>query len=123
MAESAGQLPVHIARASETLTISLPLRFRANDADPFDSRQGKTLGDNNKHWFRAKFFQQYRLFFRYHLEAKIIVYARVNDEENKRAFASKTDAYKVFAKMLKSGNPPDDWEALLKAARDAKLPL
>lgn len=45
-----------------------------------DYRQGKTLGDNNKHWFRAKFFQQYRLFFRYHLESKIIVYAWVNDE-------------------------------------------
>jgi toxin YhaV len=88
-----------------------------------DYRQGKTLGDNNKHWFRAKFFQQYRLFFRYHLEAKIIVYAWVNDEENKRAFASKTDAYKVFAKMLKSGNPPDDWDALLTAARSEKLPL
>ena len=85
-----------------------------------DYRQGKTLGDNNKHWFRAKFFQQYRLFFRYHLESKIIVYAWVNDEGNKRAYDSKTDAYKVFAKMLKSGNPPDDWDALLKAAKDAQ---
>ena len=28
-------------------------------------RQGGTLGDDRKHWFRAKFFQQYRLFFRY----------------------------------------------------------
>ncbi|MBW2709593.1 MAG: type II toxin-antitoxin system YhaV family toxin [Deltaproteobacteria bacterium] len=27
-----------------------------------------TLGNNHKHWFCAKFFQQYRLFFRYHLE-------------------------------------------------------
>lgn len=86
-----------------------------------DYRQGKTLGDNNKHWFRAKFFQQYRLFFRYHLESKIIVYAWVNDEGNKRAYDSKTDAYKVFAKMLKSGNPPDDWDALLKAAKDAQV--
>ncbi|MEP7703947.1 type II toxin-antitoxin system YhaV family toxin [Paraglaciecola sp. 25GB23A] len=84
-----------------------------------DYRQGKTLGDNNKHWFRAKFFQQYRLFFRYHLESKIIVYAWVNDEGNKRAYDSKTDTYKVFARMLKSGNPPDDWDALLKVAKDA----
>ncbi|WP_414831002.1 type II toxin-antitoxin system YhaV family toxin [Alteromonas sp. H39] len=84
-------------------------------------RQGKRLGDNNKHWFRAKFFQQYRLFFRYHLESKIIVYAWVNDEGNKRAYDSKTDAYKVFAKMLKSGNPPDDWDALLKAATEAQV--
>ena len=28
-------------------------------------RQGGTLGDDRKHWFRAKFLQQYRLFFRY----------------------------------------------------------
>ena len=26
-------------------------------------RQGNALGDNHKHWFRAKFFQQYRPFF------------------------------------------------------------
>ena len=44
-------------------------------------RQGSTLGDKHKHWFRAKFFQQYRLFFRYHAESKIIVYAWVNDEK------------------------------------------
>lgn len=41
-------------------------------------RRGATLGDDKKHWFRAKFFQQYRIFFRYHLESKIIVYAWVN---------------------------------------------
>ncbi|KMT64174.1 type II toxin-antitoxin system YhaV family toxin [Catenovulum maritimum] len=83
-------------------------------------RQGKTLGDDNKHWFRVKFFQQYRLFFRFHLESKVIIYAWVNDENNKRAYDSKSDAYKVFAKMLKSGNPPDDWDALLKAASKAR---
>ncbi|WP_026016849.1 type II toxin-antitoxin system YhaV family toxin [Catenovulum agarivorans] len=83
-------------------------------------RQGKTLGEDNKHWFRAKFFQQYRLFFRFHVESKVIIYAWVNDENNKRAYDSKSDAYKVFSKMLKSGNPPDDWDALLKAVRTAK---
>ncbi len=99
------------------------LAFEIIPQDPTlpDYRQGTTLGDNNKHWFRAKFFQQYRLFFRYHLESKIIVYAWVNDEESKRAYESKSDAYKVFAKMLKSGNPPDDWDTLLKAATDAQL--
>jgi toxin YhaV len=39
-----------------------------------------TLGDDHKHWLRAKFFQQYRLFFRYHAASKLIVYAWVNDE-------------------------------------------
>ena len=48
-------------------------------------RKGGTLGDEHKHWFRAKFFQQYRLFFRYHGPSKVIVLAWVNDEDTKRA--------------------------------------
>ena len=72
------------------------------------------MGDDYKHWFRAKFFQQYRLFFRYHEPSKTIVYAWVNDEHSKRAYGSKTDAYRVFEKMLQSGSPPDDWQALLE---------
>ncbi|SRR6266550_2273005 len=28
-------------------------------------RQGDTLGPDNSHWFRAKFDQRYRLFFRF----------------------------------------------------------
>lgn len=109
--------------ATKRLAAIHKLAFEVIPQDPTspDYRQGKTLGEENKHWFRAKFFQQYRLFFRYHLESKVIVYAWVNDESNKRAYESKTDAYKVFAKMLKSGNPPDDWDALLKAAKEAKL--
>lgn len=83
-------------------------------------RQGTTLGQNHKHWFRAKFFQQYRLFFRYHLESRIIVYAWVNDDKTKRAYDSKSDAYHVFQQMLNSGHPPDDWNALI---REANPPL
>ena len=80
-----------------------------------DFRQGSTLGDDNKHWFRAKFLQQFRLFFRYSDDKKAIILAWVNDEDTRRAYGSKTDAYEVFKKMLKAGNPPDDWDALLKA--------
>lgn len=80
-------------------------------------RLGNTLGEDYKHWFRAKFFQQYRLFFRYHQESKIIVFAWVNDESSKRAYDSKTDAYLVFKKMLENGHPPDDWQQLLEAAK------
>ena len=80
-------------------------------------RQGATLGAQHKHWFRAKFFQQYRLFFRYHQASKIIVYAWVNDGTALRAYDCKTDAYQVFARMLQSGNPPDDWEGLLAATK------
>ena len=82
-----------------------------------DYRLGATLGEEHKHWFRTKFFQQYRLFFRFHKESKIIVYAWVNDEDTKRAYDSKTDAYKVFKKMLQKKCPPSDWETLLKEAR------
>ena len=82
-----------------------------------DYRQGLTLGKDHKHWFRAKFFQQYRLFFRFESAAKIIVYSWVNDEKNKRAYGRKTDAYRVFEKMLNGGNPPDSWDQLLKEAK------
>ena len=104
--------------AAKRLAAIHRLAFEIIPQDPTKSeyRQGATLGDNNKHWFRAKFFQQYRLFFRYHQASKVIVYAWVNDESTKRAYESKSDAYKIFAKMLHSGNPPDDWDALLQSA-------
>jgi len=79
-----------------------------------DYRQGTTLGNSRKHWFRAIFFQQYRLFFRYHLESKILIFVWVNDTKTKRSYESKTDAYRVFKKMLNKGYPPDDWDTLLK---------
>ena len=79
-------------------------------------RQGGTLGPSRKHWFRAKFYQQYRLFFRYHATDRIIVYAWINDEDSKRAYESSDDAYLVFRKMLDNGHPPEDWAALLKEA-------
>lgn len=81
-------------------------------------RQGNTLGKNYRHWFRAKFFQQYRLFFRFHQESKIIVYAWVNDDKSKRAYGSDTDAYEVFKKMLNNDNPPDDWQSLLEEVKN-----
>ena len=84
-----------------------------NDPTLPEYRLGTTLGEEHKHWFRAKFFQQYRLFFRFHKESKIIVFAWVNDEDTKRAYDSKTDAYKVFKKMLQNKRPPSDWETCL----------
>lgn len=95
------------------------LAFEVIPQDPArpEYRQGGTLGDAHKHWFRAKFFQQYRLFFRYHGPSKVIVYAWVNDEDTKRAYESSDDAYHVFRRMLESGHPPDDWDQLLAEAR------
>ena len=105
--------------ATKRLAAIARLAFDVIPEDPTrnDYRQGTTLGSDSKHWFRAKFFQQYRLFFRYHQESKIIVFAWVNDEKSKRAYDSKTDAYRVFKKMLLDGNPPDDWNDLLNDAK------
>lgn len=102
--------------ATKRLAAIAKLAFDVIPQDPTrsDYRQGTTLGDEYKHWFRAKFFQQYRLFFRYHQESKIIVFVWVNDENSKRAYDSNTDAYRVFKKMLESGHPPDNWNDLLK---------
>lgn len=82
-------------------------------------QQGSTLGRQHAHWRRAKFFQQYRLYFRYDDAARIIIYAWVNDETTKRAYGSRTDAYTVFATMLDRGRPPSVWAAL-KAECDAE---
>jgi toxin YhaV len=95
------------------------LIFERIPANPGDKqfRLGGTLGPTHKNWFRAKFFQQYRLFFRYDSRAKAIVYAWLNDAETLRAYGKKTDAYAIFAAKLAIGNPPDDFAALLKSAR------
>jgi toxin YhaV len=105
--------------ATKRLAAIAKLAFDVIPQDPTrsDYRQGTTLGDEYKHWLRAKFFQQYRLFFRYHQESKIIVFAWVNDENSKRSYDSNTDAYRVFKKMLVSGHPPDNWNDLLKDAK------
>jgi len=94
-----------------------------NDPTSPAYRQGNTLGKNSKHWFRAKFFQQYRLFFRYHQTEKIIIYVWVNDANSKRAYNSKTDAYKVFENMLNKGNPPNDWNKLLEEVKNNQTRL
>ena len=105
--------------AAKRLAAIAKLVFEIIPQDPTrrEYRQGKTLGEDYKHWCRAKFFQQYRLFFRYHLQSKLVVFAWVNDNRSKRAYGSKTDAYRVFQKMLDSDCPPDDWETLLEAAK------
>jgi toxin YhaV len=105
--------------ATKRLAAITRLAFDIIPQDPSlpEYRQGSTLGKSHKHWYRAKFFQQYRLFFRYHVSSKVLVLAWVNDEQTKRAYDSKTDAYRVFQKMLASGHPPDDWQALLKQSQ------
>lgn len=106
--------------ASKRLAAIFKLVFDVIPQDPSrpDYRQGSTLGDEHKHWFRAKFFQQYRLFFRYHASSRIIVFAWVNDDTTKRAYQSSDDAYRTFQKMLSEGHPPGDWSDLLAEASE-----
>lgn len=119
--------PVGFAKknASKRLAAITKLAFELIPQDPTraEYRQGHTLGEGHSHWFRAKFFQQYRLFFRYHASSKVIIYAWVNDDSTKRAYESADDAYRVFRKMLENGHPPDDWDQLLLEARAEPIPI
>ena len=90
------------------------------DPNAPEFRQGDTLGPDNRHWFRAKFHQRYRLFFRFSTKDRVIVYVWVNDEFTLRKAGSKTDAYAVFKSMLNAGNPPRTLDALLKHAKEMR---
>ena len=111
--------------ATKRLAAISKLAFELIPQDPTraEYRQGNTLGDAHRHWFRVKFFQQYRLFFRYHASSRVIVYAWVNDEDSKRAYDHSDDAYRVFRRMLDSGHPPGDWAELLAEAKAASTRL
>lgn len=112
--------PLGYARrnAPKRLAAIARLAFEVIPQDPAraEYRQGGTLGDARKHWLRAKFFQQYRLFFRYSAASRIIILAWVNDDRTLRAYDSPSDAYRVFRRMLDRGSPPDDWGQLMREA-------
>ena len=111
--------------STKRLAVIARLAFEVIPQDPTraEYRLGNTLGDEHKHWFRIKFFQQYRMFFRYHSPSRVIVYVWVNDEVTKRAHDSCDDAYRIFGKMLESGHPPDDLKKLLTEAQDQSARL
>jgi toxin YhaV len=105
---------------AKTLAAIYTLVFDRIPHDPLgpEFRQGNTLGTEHRHWFRAKFGGgRFRLFFRADSTAKVIVYAWVNDRDTLRKAGASSDPYAVFAKMLGSGNPPDNWPALLASAQ------
>ena len=55
-------------------------------------RQGNTLGREHRHWFRAKFAgNRFRLFFRADSQAKVIVYAWVNNRDTLRKAGAGSD--------------------------------
>jgi toxin YhaV len=126
-----------LARVSERARKADPKGFRSNrnvkllaalaklmlETIPTDPgrpeyRQGNTLGPRYRHWFRAKFFGRFRLFFRYDSRVRMIVYAWVNDERTLRQQGGRSDPYEVFCRMLAAGRPPDDWARLVAASRD-----
>ncbi len=76
------------------------LRDIPQDPTRREYQQVLTLGAEHRHWRRVKFFQQYRLFFRFHSRSKLIVLGWVNDTSTKRADGSR-------------GHPPNDWEELM----------
>lgn len=111
---------------AKLLSRLLHIMFEEVPAEPGHARyrQGKTLGAHRKHWFRAKFGNgRFRLFYRFSSSSQppVILYVWVNDEESLRTYQSRSDAYAVFRRMLESGNPPDDWGQLMKAATDANV--
>lgn len=112
--------PGRVTANQKVLAAIVELAFDLIPSDPSrtEYRQGGTLGATRKHWFRAKFGGgRFRLFYRYRSDARIIVYAWVNDTETLRTYGSRSDAYTVFSRMLDGGDPPDDWDALVAAAR------
>lgn len=103
------------AKLLATIRRTILERIPRNPNAP-EFRQGNALGADNRHWFRAKLHERYRLFFRFSSKHKIIIYAWINDESNLRKAGSKSDPYVRFRAMLESGNPPDSFEDLLKTS-------
>lgn len=62
-----------------------------SDPSRDEYRQGNTLGPNHRHWRRAKFAGRFRLFFRYDSNARLIVFAWVNDEWSLRSRGGRND--------------------------------
>jgi toxin YhaV len=120
----ASKQPIHYKEqpAAKLLAAIHRLIFEIIPRDPnaAEFRQGNTLGPDNRHWFRAKFHQRFRLFYRFLSRDKVLVYAWMSDELTLRKSGSKTDPYRVFSDLLKAGVPPGTMEQLLKRARQVK---
>lgn len=108
-----GENPNHLE--AKLLFAVNQLVFEKIPSDPHSKSYllGNTLGPDFRAWRRAKFFEQYRLFFRFHSGKRVIIYSWFNDEQNLRSYGSKRDAYKEFVKMLDRGEPPTDFDELL----------
>ena len=104
------------AQRLRALTLATWTKVPSNPGDP-EFRLGNSLGSEHTHWFRAKFLQQFRLFFRYSTKSEIIAYGWVNDPATLREYGSKSDAYAVFKKLLESGKVPNTWDELIAESK------
>lgn len=116
--QTIGADSIHTKQAQrlKALTLAVWTKIPSNPSNP-ELRLGNALGKEHTHWFRDKFLQQYRVFFRYSTRSKIIAYGWVNDDETLRAYGLKTDAYLVFKKMLESGKVPNNWDELVAESK------
>lgn len=84
-------------------------------------RHGGAIDGGGREWYRGKTGNgRYRLFYRFSSSARVIVYAWMNDKDSLRTRGSKTDAYAMFAKMLRDGDPSSNWDELEAAASQAE---
>jgi len=104
-----------LARITEIITEEIP-------SDPVHDRfnQGNTLGEEFRHWKRAK-FGRYRLVFRFDRSRKIIIYAWINDEKTLRKEGDRNDPYALFVKKLTRGQLANSVEGLMKESEELNV--
>ncbi len=107
-----------LKRILDLILVEIP-----RDPNAAEFQLGATLGPAYRHWRRAKFLGRFRLFFRFSSTHKAIVYAWVNDEMTPRMAGARCDPYAVFTRRLQQGEPPDNWDALLREAEAAQPQL
>jgi len=100
-----------LKRVLDLILVEIP-----RDPNAAEFQLGNTLGPAYRHWRRAKFLGRFRLFFRFSSAHRAIVYAWVNDETTLRKAGAHSDPYAVFTRRLREGNPPDNWDMLLREA-------
>jgi toxin YhaV len=100
-----------LKRVMDLILVEIP-----RDPNAAEFQLGNTLGPAYRHWRRAKFLGRFRLFFRFSSAHGVIVYAWVNDETTLRKAGARSDPYAVFTRRLQEGNPPDNWDTLLREA-------
>ena len=96
--------------ATKRLAAIRKLAFTDIPEDPAKAeyRQGGTLGEEYTHWFRAKFFQQYRLFFRFHAASKLLVLAWVGERRGNESARTRAIPMPIrrFARCWTKGTLP-----------------